>query len=305
MKTHYFLLTYPGHGGGDWFCLMCNNHPAGMSVILEAYKEEMFDFPSRGLDRRKHLDREYFRLLEFRTGKDACVGMLKNEHGTIWRWMEAREGRRIQLVRNPIALIGTRMWRKVVAATECIRREYGHAPKNDEEMFEGHVMRYAYRFYETYLNRALESGRNHWPLVRLEDLNHSIGTDAKYFIRVMEWLTQTPWSQQYAKVIRREYTPAHAAYGRVIFDEDFNVERILAWPHIRWRGRFGTPSQWGEDVSSGSASWYWENWSEDWRARYLKHMEVLQARLGYNQGHVGSTDLDWECRGKWWGEVRG
>lgn len=302
MKTNYFILGYPGHGGGDWMTLLCNNHPAKMSVVLEPNKEEMLDFEARGLDRKKDMDPELLRFFNFRDGKDACVGVLKCEHSALWKWMKPRGGRCLRLMRNPITLIGTRMWRKVPDATRYIQKLYNHKPENDDEMFEGHVMRYAYMFYERYLRQAAKDAHRPWPLVRLEDLNQSVGTDGKYFIRVMEWLTQTPWSQQYVKVIRHEYTPAHAAYTRVVFDADYNVERVLAWPRIRWRGRFRTPSEWGEDVSPGSASRYWGNWSEEWRIRYLKHMGMLQARLGYNQDHIGSTDPDWEFRGVY-GEV--
>lgn len=295
-KTNYFLLAYPGHGGGDWFTLMCNNHPAGMTVVLEGFKDQMLDFEARGLDRRKDLDRELLRLMKFRDGKDACVGFLKSEHPAVWREMLAHGGRRIQVIRNPIALIGTRMWRKVEAATRWIKKRYGREPQGDDDMFEGHVMRYAYGFYEMYLKRAQSKRDNHWPLIRLEDMNRSVGTDGQYFLRVVEWLTQTEWPRGYLRVIRKYYTPAYGSCSMAIFDEDYNVIKLLAWPHLRWRERFQTESEWGEDVSHNSPPYHWENWSEEWRRRYLKHMLPLEKRLGYNQDHIGSTDPDWECR---------
>lgn len=297
MKTNYFLMAYPGHGGGDWFVLMCNNHPAGMTVLIETFKEQMLDFKARGLDRRKDLDAELIRLFNFREGKDACVGLLKKEHRLLWRWMEPRGARRIQMVRNPLALIGQRMGRKLADAERWIELRYHRdlIPFSRDE-FEGTVMKYAYDFYEKYLRRANAEGSS-WPLIRLEDLNCSVGSDGQYFLRVMEWLTQTPWPKHYVDVIRTEYTPAYGAYSRAVFDGDFNLLRLLAWPVLHWKARVRTPSEWAEDVSSVGPLAYWNNWTEQQRGLYLKHMEKLQRRLGYNQDHIGSTDADWEFRG--------
>lgn len=293
MRTNFFALMYPGHGGGNWFTLCTNNHPAGMSVVLELHKALMLDLENRGLDPRGDYVAEGLRFLKYRTGKDACVGIIKGVRPALWRYMEARGGRRLHVVRNPLALIGKR-WNSRVkdpASVQWNERRYGRKPKDTSDMFEGYVMKYAFEFYGPYLRQAAEKK---WPLVRLEDLNASVGGSGLYYQRVVEWLTQTPWPMDYVAHIKEHYTPGHWAHGRVIFDNDHNVLRVLMWPLARWKARLG---QWGEDSSEGSPPYFWKRWKPEWHERYLKHFEELEKQLGYNQDHIGSTDERWEFEG--------
>ena len=127
MKTNVFMVMYPGHGGGNWFTLCTNNPPAGMSVLLEFFKDMMLDLEERGLDPRKDYDSEGLRFLEYRTGKDACVGIIKGYRESLWKYMESRGGHRLHVIRNPLALIGKRWGSRVKDPTSVLwnQRQYG------------------------------------------------------------------------------------------------------------------------------------------------------------------------------------
>lgn len=298
MKTTYFMLSYPGHGGGDFFLLNMANHPQPMTCLLEAFKEQMLRFDERRIDARKGYDDEIKRVFEFRKGKDVCVANLKCDHPRLQQYVRDHEGHLINLVRNPLAVIGKRFGRKNEEAKTRFQELYGRPPETEADLFEGTVLKYVRQFYSVYLLRGQMHGKE-WPTIRLEDLNASIGHDGRYFQRVMKWLTGVEWPDDYIDFIREHHTPGHRATSRAIFDKDYNLLRLPAWGRPAWRDRMG---KWGEDVSENGPAAYWEQWSDEMRARYLLQCSEFQQRLGYNQDHIGSTDVDWEQRGQF-GEV--
>jgi len=289
--TQYFNMVYPGHGGGDFFLLNCALHPQPMTVFLEIFKEEMLRFEERGLDRKTDYDSEILRAFEFRKGKDVCVGNLKCEHPAVIEYVETHGGRVFHVIRNPIALIGMRFGRKNEEARRGFQKLYGRPASTDTDLFEGTVLKYKKRFHKMYLDRGPK-----WPTVRLEDINYSIGRDAGYFKRFMEWATQVEWPEDYINHIRLHHTPGHAAESRAVFDEDGNLLKLNVWPRFRWREKIGRWDR--EDQSAKGAAAFWDSWPDEWKKRYQLHYEELDERMGYNQDHPGSTDDAWEQEGR-------
>jgi hypothetical protein len=116
----------------------------------------------------------------------------------------------------------------------------------------------------------------------------------------MEWVTQTDWPMDYITYIRMHHTPGHRATSRAIFDEDWNLLKLRAWPRKAWNEKIGAWDH--EDTSKDGPAAHWGRWSGEQRRLYLQHYGDLDKRMGYNQDHPGSTDTDWEQRDRF-GEV--
>ena len=82
----------------------------------------------------------------------------------------------------------------------------------------------------------------------------------------------------------------------VEFDEQGRVSKVDMWlPQKKLWGRKG----WEEDPDPVRR---WDAWADWQRTIYLRHFADLQRAFGYNQSHIGSTEVDWRYRGQYaWG----
>lgn len=295
--TNYFLCFSHGHSAGGWILYLCNNHPSGrISVLGEVPKPNQLDFARRGMTKKSHLNSEILKFFRDREDQnDACAGIVKSFTNGAIEFVTKRKGVIFQKVMNPLHIVGKRMFKKPSNAAEMIRRKYGHAPLNKDEEFEGHCLYYGEQKFEVFLNRA-----DKWPIVRIEDLNESLGVDGFYFKRVMEGITQTEWPQDYIDYIRHNCFPNQHYVHSVHWDEHGRVKEArseLRDPAMGFRGE--ARGDWGENPLPARA---WAAWTESQQAIYHKYFDEIDKRLGYNQRYIGSTEPEWEMLGKYiWG----
>jgi hypothetical protein len=293
--TNFFFMFHPGHGGGGWLQYICHNHPtAQMSFIGECHK--YLEFERRGIPYphpRAAYDREIYNFFESRLHYgDAAIGLVKSFRPQHVEWATDRVGaehvRVCQMMRNPrFNFIG-----KWVAKSQRIplAKLLGREPASEYDVFEATACYYVKTFYEKFLARAVQ-----YPLVRLEDLNISVGSDGDYFQRFMEWLTGVEWPTSYVDHIRQHHTAAYKYDNWVVWD---------TWPDGRARVKSVNTVQrveqqwpyrnnWGEDPEPTRR---WARLDERQREIYLRIIGPYERQLGYNQAHVGSTDSEWAAR---------
>jgi len=182
------------------------------------------------------------------------------------------------------------MGKKMGPARASFQRAFNREMSNEYEVFEGHVIYYALDKYRAFLARG-----NEYPIIRLDDLNHSLAGDAQYFKHTMEWLTQTEWPDDYVKYVQENNLPCQLYDYRVEWDKQERVKRIHSATRdvLRDGGQY---NHWGDDPSYVE---YWNLWDDKRKAIYLRWFGDLDRQLGYNQSYPGSTDTEWEFAGKY------
>lgn len=279
-------------------CHIVNNHPAGMSMLGEFPKAGQLDFKGRDIPADCQ-DQEVINFFEGRIYYgDVAIGMTRFR-STYTQWARQRMGdeavRIVQKIRNPILrFVGKRVAKQKPGAA-WFQKLHGRSPKNEREIYEGVSAYFAQNYFEKFLKRS-----QHYPIVRLEDLNKSIGKDGVFFKRFMEWLTQTEWPWDYIYHIRDNWTPAYQYEISLEWDDEGRVSAVNMV-------RREKPT-WRRDWSDGPEpplSWERLAVEQPWLEEiYLKYHAGCQARLGYNQSGRGTTEADWEFRGAYpWGEV--
>jgi hypothetical protein len=264
-----------------------------MSVIAECHLPNCLDFVRRGVpypEPGQAYDDELYNFFESRLHyQDDCVGVIKSFRKSV-AWATKRVGpervKLCQMVRNPrFNFVGK--W-AVKASRVPLAKMLGYEPRDEYERFEATAIYYVRTFYHKWLHQA-----SRWPMIRLEDLNASVGSDGDYFQRFMEWLTGVEWPTSYINHIREHNTAAYKYRNWVEWD---------TWPDGRERVKSVNTVQleiqqwlyrhnWNEDPE---VPWRWARLDKRQQEIYLRHIGPYEQRLGYNQAYVGSTDAEWE-----------
>jgi hypothetical protein len=288
-----------------------------MWLLGEMHKPNQLDFESRGLDEKKDLQQETWNYFEDArlTGQVAC-GIVKSfNRGTV-EWVWEQGGKTCQMIRNPISKCGGRVVRldRKGPASDWFEGEYKRKPETRADWIEGHMIWVRRRFYDRYIKRASKNP-DHYPLIRLEDLNQSMGIfrRGKYFKRWIEWLTQVEWPQWYIDSIQANFLPNQYYNNRVDWRSPKEAkERGLEWDryHIESVVTEVHPTMVLQDRTKhfpiDPESWiYWEDcWDNTTKELYKKWLGDIDVALGYNHEYPGSLTQDWQFHGAFpWGEL--
>lgn len=256
-----------GHCGGYWFMSICRAH-LDVYAWAEAPTNPKYSPELKpGESLIGYIERERER------GFYKSLGFIKS--GTVVDYC-AKHGRVMRFVRNPIEVVGkktTQYWQGIVEPgpktpdlshhVTQVEKHIGRAIETEADHFEGHVIELArlHRWLMDTLPRE-------WPLVRLETLDRSIGTDGLYFCRVMEYLTQVEWSADHAWIVRETMLP----------NPPF-VEGILNEPPHEYWNEHG----WLYDPLPPLR---WCTWGKEQRQIFLTHFKDIMLRLGYGWPNV-------------------
>lgn len=295
---------------------ICNSNPyARMSVVGECDKPNMLAFKRRGLPTGDSAvyDREVYNFFESRLHYgDDVIGMVKSFQYCHVNWAIKRVGKKhvkvCQMMRNPRVGFLLKWDSRVPWSARYFRKEHNRDPKNEREWFEAVLLRYTRRFYLKFLEKADVE-----PVVRLEDLNRSIGGDGRFFQNFMEWLTGTSWPMSYVEYIRKNFKPCWDYNVLVEWDKwpdgRDRVKRVITKPDTKiWKYRDNwdedpEPKQLWEQNASSLGLYVGRKMSEWQKKTFLKFIGPYEKRLGYNQSYVGCVEREWECRKKYpWGE---
>ena len=258
-------------------------------MLGEVTKPKLFAFKRRGID-KSEMSKEMLWFFEQckKLGMAAAGGI--RWRSDVLYYVQQNGGVVAQLLRNPLHIVGYRMFRKPRAADVVWRRTHDEGPKDDLEVFEGHVQYYA----DDHLGKMIRLvDQKQWPIIRVEDLNRSMRTGDNHFKKVMEWLTKTEWPENYIEHIRTHFLPFQLYLHSIEWDEEgrpmppvhtiVDVNRRRSSSKEGWDKRPG----WEEDPSPLVL---WESWNEAQQEIYLKHFAEIQRVLGYNQAYIGSLD---------------
>jgi hypothetical protein len=222
--------------------------------------------------------------------QDDCVGIIKSFRHQHIDWIRTHVPgvtvRLCQMVRNPrFNFVG-----KWVAKSRRVplAKVLGREPQNDRDVFEATAIYYVQTFYHKWLRLMDE-----YPLIRLEDLNASVGGDGAYFRRFMEWLTRVGWSPEYTAHIRAHHTPAYKYRCWVEWDHwPDGSDRVQAVRAVQEDARqWPYRDNWAEDPETACR---WDRLAPWQQEIYQRVIGPYEARLGYNQAYPGSTDAEWE-----------
>jgi hypothetical protein len=281
--------------------MIANNHPAGMSVIGESRKPTGFDLEARGIPLSEHPavinsffdDRVHY--------GDACVGVIKSFYSENVRYAKQLVGpdkvKFLYIVRNPIFKVVSRWKAKVRPGRHFFRDAFGRDPSDESEVFRSVLMYFAHQYYMRGIRFAKAK---HCPIVRIEDINRSIHCRSGFFKRLMEWLTGTPWPQEYIDYIREHNTPAYQYRHHLEWenpDRTGRVDRVVS--RQREKMTWSLRNNWEDDAEAAP---YWEKLEPWQQSLYKSEFSEIERLYGYNISGVG-VETSWAYRGQWWGEV--
>lgn len=252
-----------GHCGGYWLMSVCRAHPDvwawAEAPINDKYSPEL----KPGESLVDYIERER------RRGIFKSLGFIKS--GGVVKYC-AQHGRVARFVRNPIEVVGKKTrqyWSSLVRPgpntpdltghVRVIEEHLGRKMENEEDHFEGYTIELA-RLHRWLMDDLPQE----WPLVKIETLDRSIGTDGLYFRRLMEYLTQVPWSQDLVRIVRETMLPNPVSVER---------EELTLPPHGQWEQH-----GWNYDPLP---SIRWQSWSKERRCIFLIHFKDIMLRLGY------------------------
>lgn len=252
-----------GHCGGFWFMSICRAHPDVWAWAEAPTNPKYSPELQAGETLVDYIERERER------GFHKSLGFIKSgsavEHC-------AEHGRVIRVVRNFIEVVGKKTdqyWQGVVNPgpktpdlTQHIRtveKNISRKMKDEDDHFEGHVIELC-RLHR-WLLHALP---RQWPLVRLETLDRSIGTDGLYFCRVMEYLTQVQWSADLARTVRDTMLPN----PQFVEDQPLDLPPHELWDEHGWLYDPLPPLR-------------WRGWSKKRRQIFLNHFKDIMLEVGY------------------------
>jgi hypothetical protein len=301
---NYFLIYHVGHGGGNWLINTILNHPGHkMWVLGEINKPCQLDFDRRGIEdtveNKTEETLKYFEDAE-RTGCEAA-GVIKCFTPAIRHYVQDHGGRLIQMLRNPLSKCGgsqsMRRLERPVRAGRYYEAEYGRQPKTHEEMVEAHFIYARRKFYDHFMR---DKRAALFPLVRLEDINQSMGHDSTFFIGLMEWLTQVSWPQTWIDNLRRYRRPNEQYRNWIAWTEKGRIADVCTEP-LKGPAYMNRTSCFPIDPESMIV---WNQWDSMHQEIYKKWFADVEKRLGYNQDYPSSVSQDWEWAGRYeWGET--
>lgn len=279
-----------------------------MSLLGEIHKPKQLNFEARGLD-KSHIDQEILNYFADRKhyGDVAC-GMIKTFRRSAVDFVKAHSGRIFQVLRNPLAKLSVRVDACLVRGyrqprfVKAYTNYYGRPPLTEMDQVEAVFLRNAQVVYQSILSRAKKYG---YPIVRLEDINYSVGTEGRFFKKLMEWLTQTEWSIHYIERIREKVQPNATYVWSFQWSEGESVGRprleLISCRVDEPKEKLSSES-WFVDLASMDA---WHQWDGEVYERYMRHFAGIEKVLGYNQSYPGSVKVEWEYRNSYcWGEPK-
>jgi hypothetical protein len=209
----------------------------------------------------------------------AVTGIVKSFRGRAEKFILENGGRIVQLVRNPMEVAGSNMYKKPGSAPRML----GHKARDQLEDFLAHVLYYE-RTYSLVIGREAQE-----PIIRIEDLNRSCGGDGLFFKAVMEYVTQTEWPIGYVRHIQENYLPGYR-YPVTVVKKNGVVVGIESAPfsYEPWR------MSWGDDPRPRE---HWDSWAQEERDIAREALGEVSKALGYNcWDNPGFTELDWPLR---------
>lgn len=277
MMTHLFGIRDPGRSGGSWLLHICNVHPAGMRAVGEFHLSLGFDYPCPIVE----YDERVVEFLKSQIDQGlAAAGIVKCFWAKTEKLIHDQGGRIIQVIRNPMEVVGFRMHGKVYHKPGLARRFLGREAKNRVELFRAHVLYYM-TAYHTICKRWRQE-----PIVRLEDLNRSCSGDGLVFKNIMEFMTQVAFPIEYVRHVQKHYLPGYH-YSHHLAVQDgivVGLEPVVS-TYQPWR------MSWADD---GGAAHYWETWSQAEREIFAKELGPICDKLGYNyRDRPGFTNVQW------------
>lgn len=301
---NYFFIYHLGHGGGNWLMLAINNHPhKKMWVLGEVHQPCQLDFAARGIEETP--ENKTCAILYFFEDAESrgchAAGIIKSFTPAIRKWGEERGARFIQMVRNPLSKMGKHVrLDRMVQAGPRFEAEFGRLPETYEEKLEAHFLWARRKFYDHFMR---DKRAAIFPLVRLEDINKSMHHSGKFFARVMEWLTQTEWPQDWVAWLRCHSPPNQVHENRIDLkrgDTRYEIDCVVT--NIdKANSYINRTTCFAVDPESMIC---WEQWGDVTRGLYKKYFADVDRRLGYNQEYPSSVSQDWEWAGEYeWGGV--
>lgn len=294
--THFFGIHDPGRAGGSWLarCFNQNPVPAGIVMLGEAHTATQLNFPHPDPGGKDTYDQHIIAFLksQARQGR-AATGMIKCFHAKAEAYMRARGGRFATLVRSPMELTGCwkgrRGWGQSESRRRIPMRAIGHfPPKNERENFACLL----YEVRQRYLPIVKRAERE--PLIRIEDLNRSVGGDGLFFQAVCEWLTQVPFPSYYVDVIRKWYLPCYHYPVCCIKNERGTVVGVAPIPSLRCDKSRMT---WADDTNPPK---WWNSWTGEEQGLFMEYLQETCEALGYNcTTSPGTVDVEWPMKGKY------
>lgn len=202
--THLFLMFNMGASGGSWFESVCNTHPD-----IHVW-EELGRFLGVGygpMTSEQHVERDVHILAfvkqQIKEGKWKSIGLIKSFSKPVILYGREVDARFVSMFRHPITVLEMKMGKK----THACERILGRKPRDEKDIFLGHVLLYKPR----YLKYVSDVGTKGWRLIKLEDLDASLKTpDVVSFRETMEYVTRIPWSIADVERVRTKAKPRHA-----------------------------------------------------------------------------------------------
>jgi len=252
-----------GHCGGFWFMSICRAHPDVWAWAEAPTNDKYSPELKPGESLVDYIERER------KQGAFKSLGFIKS--GGVVKYC-AEHGRVARFVRNPIEVVGKKTvqyWNSLVQPgpntpdltqhVATVEKHLGRPMKTEEDHFEGYTVELAR------LHRWLMDVRpQDWPLVKIETLDQSIGTDGRYFQRLMEHLTQVSWNLEHVRIVRETMLPNPVSVEK----ETLNLPPHGLWDEHGW-------------LYDPLPAKRWDGWSEWHRRIFLTHFKDIMLRLGY------------------------
>lgn len=229
---NYFLVYCIGNSGGSWLQDVLNTHPA-----VKCWEE-----PRRKLNLTGDIQGQLLDYLQSYDGPKESIGYIKGFRDEIVAFVEDSGGRIIQLMRNPVQVIHGKRNRKDKATAW-----WGREPENEAEFFEGLVCQEARR-YRKFMAQSYK-----YPLIRLEDLSHSILYKNGFIHQVLRYLTQVSWAPEESLAGDFRYIWPHYRRG-LTFAEMFAPS---------YEKDYKAPFEKRVDPSAAEIWTHWELWQRE------------------------------------------
>lgn len=258
---------------------ICNVHPAEMVVLGELHLPTELNFPYPCP--AKEYDERGIAFLESQMSRGiAAAGIVKCFRPWAEHFILDQGGRIVQLVRNPMEVVGFRTHKPSFYKPDMDLRFLGRKAQNKTDWFRAHVAYYA----KSYM--GLLRNWRHEPLIRIEDLSRSCGGNGLLFKSAMEYITQTPFPIGYVRHIQQHYLPGYHYPCETIWHDGVVVgTESTPQPYQDWR------MSWGDDPFP---TIYWQSWTPTEREIFAEGLGPACDRMGYNyRDRPGFADIIW------------
>jgi len=281
--THFFGIRDPGRAGGSWLIYCLNQHPApgGIAIVGEAHMPAQLGSSDDA------------RILMFLKAQEKqgrlAAGSCKCFHGYVEKFIKKSGGRIVTLLRNPMELVGC--WRKrrswVGGRAKWPPLYIGHPIENERDAHLCLLHEVRGRYVPIIAKKDIE------PIIRIEDLNRSCGSDGRLMQAVCEHITQVPFPMYYIRHIQEHYLPNLHYFLAVLKNDEGVAVAMKGIPVARGRDR----TTWADDTNPTK---FWNSWPEEERELFREFLQPICEQLGYNcTDNPGVTNVDWPMKGRY------